>query len=225
MKSPIIAAAAALALLLAGCTPDGDGEPTATPTATTAAPSESPSESPSGGETTAAPTPLPSASETTAAPAPETQEPGDGVSYSTAAQSDPTFKEGGGELLPVGVRVGSHPGFERVVFDFEGAGTPGWRVQYVDEAIGDPSGLTIAVDGDATLEVVATGMRYPEESEYDTVIGSGAVDVRTDGVAEVHVNSLFEGHLQAFIGLDSQRPFRVFTLTGPSRLVIDIQGS
>lgn len=215
----LIATTAAL-VLLAGCSTGGGGTP-ATSGATT----------PPGGTTSAAPTatsaeplPLPSVTETTAPPAEETTEPGDGVVWSTDTQADPAFPGGGGDLLPVAVRVGDHAGFERVVLDFEGTGSPGWRVGYVDVAVGDPSGLEIDVDGDAILEVIATGVRYPEESEYDRVLGAGTVDAEeTDEVEEIVVNSLFEGHFQAFIGLDEQRPFRVFTLTGPSRLVIDVQ--
>ncbi len=222
MKRPVIAVFAAL--VLAGCASGGGGSPTSPPTSpTTASPTSTPSPtSASPGET---PTALPSAPETTAPPAGETTAPADGGGWSAAPQADPSFPGGGGDLLPVGVRVGRHTGFERVVFDFEGSGTPGWRVQYVDAAIADPSGLELDVDGEETLEVIVTGVRYPEESEYDKVLASTTYDAQgTDWVEEIVVNSIFEGHLQAFIGVDDNRqPFRVFTLTSPVRLVVDVQ--
>ncbi|NLI19475.1 MAG: hypothetical protein GX427_11800 [Actinomycetales bacterium] len=218
MKRPALTILASI-VLLAGCSGGGGG------TATTAAPPASPTTSAPASRTAAPSTSAPSTPSPSPTPAPtatETDQPDD-ATFSTAAQSDPTFPGGGGDLLPVGVRVGVHAGYERVVFDFEGSGTPGWRVQYVDTAIGDPSGLEIDVDGDATLEVVATGVRIPEESEYDRVL-TGTVDAEgLDEVEEIVTNSIFEGHLQAFIGVDDQRPFRVFTLTNPSRLVIDLQ--
>ena len=36
----------------------------------------------------------------------------------------------GNGLGLTGVRVAHHPGFDRVVFDLGGNGTPGWRVEY-----------------------------------------------------------------------------------------------
>ena len=42
-------------------------------------------------------------------------------------------------------------------------------------------------------------------------------------VAEVQVNGWFEGYTQVFAGVEGdERPFRVFTLTDPPRLVVDV---
>ncbi len=209
-------ALAALTLALAAC---GDG-PSGTTTLTSAP------ATPSGTATataTATPSPTgtsPSPTPSTAAPATETEDPGD--DFSAAAQQSPDFPGGGGGLLPVAVRTGEHAGFDRVVFDFTGTGTPGWRVAHVDAAIDDPRGQEIDLDGDAVSEVVITGLRYPEESEYDTVLASGRIEVDDlDEVEEIHVSGIFEGQLQVLIGLEDEVPFRVFTLTDPVRLVID----
>ncbi|WP_454778295.1 AMIN-like domain-containing (lipo)protein [Georgenia muralis] len=221
MKRSTITATTGTALLLVLTACGGGPSEPAAPPATGADGTGSP--------TTAAPSPTATATATataggTAEPAEETDEPGEDVVYSTDAQNDPEWPSGGGDLLPVAVRAGAHEGFERVVLDFEGTGTPGWRVEYVDVAIEDPRGTEIDIDGDATLQVVATGVRIPEEDELDRVLPSGEVDVEeTDAVEEVYVTGIFEGQNQAFIGLDSERPFRVFTLTDPSRLVVDIQ--
>jgi hypothetical protein len=216
MKRSTIAATAgtALLLVLTACGGGGPSEPAATPPTTA-----------DGTESPAAPSPTASATTGgTAEPADETDEPVEDVAYSTEAQNDPEWPSAGGDLLPVAVRAGAHEGFERVVLDLEGTGTPGWRVEYVDVAIEDPRGTEIDIDGDATLQVIATGVRIPEEDELDRVLPSGEVDVEgTDVVEEVYVTGIFEGQNQAFIGLDSERPFRVFTLTEPSRLVVDIQ--
>lgn len=220
----VVTTALAGMALLAACNsgggntaPEPAGEPTSSPAEQTSAPA--PTATDDGGDdsddgATAAP----------AAPADETAEPTDGADYSTEPQNDPGWPSSGGELLPTGVRVGSHEGYERVVFDFEGAGTPGWRVEYVDEAVEDGRGDVIDVGGNFTLQVIATGVRYPEGEDENGRVAQGSYS--TDGadvIEEVRVTGIFEGQNQAFIGLDEKAPFRAFTLTAPARLVVDVQ--
>jgi hypothetical protein len=219
----VVTAALAGGALLAACS-NGGAEPT---------PAEPTTASPTAAETTS-PSPSPTTTGdggqdgdddgATAAPAPETDEPTDAADYSTEPQNDPDWPSAGGELLPTGVRVGSHEGYERVVFDFEGTGTPGWRVEYVDEAVEDGRGEVVDVDGDFTLQVIATGVRYPEGDDETGRVAQGSYDAEdADLVEEVRVTGIFEGQNQAFIGLDEEAPFRVFTLTEPARLVVDVR--
>lgn len=215
----VVTAALAGMALLAACNTGGEdpapepaGEPTSAPAEETTAPAPSPTATEDDGEGS------------TAAPAEETVEPTDAADYSTEPQNDPDWPSAGGDLLPTGVRVGDHEGYERVVFDFEGTGTPGWRVEYVDEAVEDGRGEVVDVDGDFTLQVIATGVRYPEGDDETGRVAQGSYDAEdTDLVEEVHVTGIFEGQNQAFIGLDEQAPFRAFTLTDPARLVVDVR--
>src|SRR3954470_3968877 len=62
------------------------------------------------------------------------------------------------------IRVGTHDGFDRVVFEVGGTGTPGWDVRYVDQASSQGSGEPIDVAGEAVLQVTLTGAGYA----YDT---------------------------------------------------------
>ncbi|GAA4287346.1 AMIN-like domain-containing (lipo)protein [Georgenia daeguensis] len=219
----VVMAALAGGALLAACSNGGE-EP---------APAEPATSSPTSGESAS---PTPSATGTdddgsqgddgaTAAPAEETDEPADAADFGTEPQNDPDWPSGGsGDLLPTGVRVGSHEGYERVVLDFEGTGTPGWRVEYVDEAVEDPKGDVVDVQGDVTLQVIATGVRYPEGDDETGRVAQGSYDAEdADLVEEVRVTGMFEGQNQAFIGLDEKAPFRVFTLTEPARLVVDVR--
>ncbi|KAE8762427.1 AMIN-like domain-containing (lipo)protein [Georgenia thermotolerans] len=215
----VVLAATAALVTLAACSSGGQ-EPASTAGASTSAsaapessaPAETPSASPSATET-----PQP------ANPADETDDPGAGAPFSTEPQSSADWPGSGGDLLPVGVRVGAHDGFERVVFDLEGADTPGWRVEYVDSAITEGKGDEIDVAGDATLQVVLTGFRYPEPSETGKLAQGSYAAKGTDEIDEVYVAGIFEGQNQAFIGLDEQVPFRVFHLANPARVVVDVQ--
>lgn len=126
-------------------------------------------------------------------------------------------------LLATTVSVGVYPDYDRVVFNLEGQGAPGYSVRYAEEAVEDGSGANLEVDGDAVLQVTITGTRYPDEGEtYEGSPGSTSPD-GTEEVEQVRLLGTFEGQTQAFIGIDdADTPFRVFTLSEPARLVVDV---
>ncbi|WP_433199493.1 AMIN-like domain-containing (lipo)protein [Nocardia sp. CA-107356] len=123
-----------------------------------------------------------------------------------------------------GIRIGHHPGFDRVVYEFGGAGTPGWIVQYTERAIQDGSGKVVDVAGASILEVQITGSAYPFDNGVTPYSGPDpATDPSAPAIAGVYRTSVFEGTTQSFIGVNADRPaFAVSTLTDPTRLVIDI---
>ncbi|WP_109474311.1 AMIN-like domain-containing (lipo)protein [Ornithinimicrobium cavernae] len=127
-------------------------------------------------------------------------------------------------LLVDDVRVGLQDGFDRVVLDLSGTGEVGWNVQYVPDPALDGSGFPVDLAGAAVLGVTAQGMAYPEPG--DPAYDDGVVVV--DGgellaVTEVLRGPPFEGQVQVFVGTETEAPFRVFRLSGPERLVIDVQ--
>ncbi len=126
-------------------------------------------------------------------------------------------------LLATTVSVGVYPDYDRVTFNLEGVGAPGYSVRYAEEAVEDGSGARLEVDGDAVLQVTITGTRYPDEGEtYEGGPGTFSPD-GTEEVEQVRLLSTFEGQTQAFIGIDdADTPFRVFTLSEPARLVVDV---
>lgn len=125
-------------------------------------------------------------------------------------------------LLLVDVRVAEHDDFERLVLEFEGDGVPGWRVGYVEEASTQGKGDPIEIEGDALLSVTALHT-MPDDMTgfYD---GPRQFDPDTDMIEEVFVDGTFEGYTVVVLGIDDgEEVFRVFTLTEPTRLVVDIQ--
>ncbi|MGB3187477.1 MAG: hypothetical protein WBB15_16630, partial [Ornithinimicrobium sp.] len=118
---------------------------------------------------------------------------------------------------------GSHNGYDRVIFDLEGEGTPGYRVSYVDSAVESGSGARLDLNGDAILQVVITGTRYPEAGEtFEGGPGTYSLEA-TEMVEEVRMSGTFEGSTQAFIGVDDEgAPFRAYVLSNPARLVVDV---
>jgi hypothetical protein len=127
------------------------------------------------------------------------------------AQSAPTL---------VDVRAGRHPGFDRVVFQFRGA-VPQHRVRYVGQLVQDGSGNPVSVAGGADLEVVFQGANAHNQD------GSPSVSPRRfspglPAVKEIAQVGDFEAVVSYGIGVDRRRPLEVSTLSGPSRLVIDV---
>lgn len=122
--------------------------------------------------------------------------------------------------LLVAVRAAVHPGFDRVVFEFRG-GLPGDRsVQYVPELLGDASGLPVPVAGRAVLQVRFSPAQAHDDAGQATVPERTAFALRN--VVEVVRAGDFEAVTTFGVGLLRQRPYHVFTLSGPPRLVVDI---
>lgn len=122
------------------------------------------------------------------------------------------------------VRLGLQDGFDRVVLDLSGTGAAGWFVSYQDDPVLDGIGTPVDLSGEFVLQVIAVGMAYPEpgDTAYDpALLLLDGGDLST--VTEVLRTGPFEGQVPVFIGTNRQAPFRVFTLSDPARLVIDIQ--
>ncbi|HEX2040865.1 MAG TPA: hypothetical protein VHF47_14160, partial [Acidimicrobiales bacterium] len=124
------------------------------------------------------------------------------------------------------VRVAAHPGYDRVVFEFEDA-LPGYRVAIAEGPVHeDGSGDEVAVEGATVLEVRfdnAAGARI--EGERVVEIYTGPERVRSSGTAvvteAVDVGD-FEGTVTWAVGVRGKAPVRVSTATSPHRLVVDV---
>ncbi|MGV8845366.1 AMIN-like domain-containing (lipo)protein [Tessaracoccus sp.] len=206
------------ALVLAGCQGGDDPKP---PTASI---SESGSTvKPSSTEAvTSGPTPSPSPATPDPSPSgPEVSEPawGDG-----AVRQEPVERPAGAPGQEItGVRIGVQEGFDRVVLDLTGeAPELGWSASFQPEAIADPSGEPLEMEGEEFLEVSVSGIDWSRESpeRYD---GAAVTADSTKVVTQVNFGGLFEGRQQVVIGLKSHAVYRVFALSGPARIVIDVR--
>ncbi|MBU4215499.1 MAG: hypothetical protein KJ792_12685 [Actinobacteria bacterium] len=137
--------------------------------------------------------------------------------------ADTAEPSAGAALTVSDVTVATHEGYDRVVLTLGGAGAPGWRVEYVAAPVDDPSGQPLAVAGAAYLQVLIDGTGYPYDTGVAEWAGSPLQPSGLPQVREVNLRGVFEGQTQAFVGLDHTAPFRVFALTDPARLVIDVQ--
>ena len=222
------AATAAVALLLAGCsggqapTPSEPTSTSPTPAASTSTPQQSATSSdpaePSGTSSAPATSPSPSS----APPVPDVNESLHpwltGPSEQDPSQAVP---ENSQEIT--GVRIGVHDGYDRVVLDLTGDEPHlGWFAGFVDEPIEDPTGEPLAVEGDAFLQLGIYGIDWttPSADRYSGAsVDGGSLEV----VEEVVFGGLFEAQQQILIGLDERTAYRMFALSDPARIVIDIR--
>jgi hypothetical protein len=218
-------AVVALATVLAGC---GGSDP-ASEQDSASAPTEAETTPPATEEPTSAPTSSAGPSEPSTG---EAEVPAD--SELPAPGTAPTESDGFPD--PVAdetvfldtVGLGDHERYERVVFTFDGTDAlPGWHAEYVDEVLASGSGNPVEVAGDAYVNVVlsgATGVDLSGELPTEVYTGPDRMNGADamSAVQEVVKAGDFEATMDWAIGLDSERPFRVFTLTDPARVVVDI---
>ena len=123
------------------------------------------------------------------------------------------------------VRVASHEGYDRVVFEFQN-GVPGYDIRYLERPVrADGSGDEVAVAGSAVLVVrmePALDADLTQESAPPTYKGPTRFSPDAAVVVELVRIGGFEAVLAWAIGTDGKLPFLVTELQDPARLVIDI---
>jgi hypothetical protein len=115
------------------------------------------------------------------------------------------------------VRVGSHPGYDRLVVEFTG-GLPAYKLlaQAPSTFVGPFSGLPVSVAGNAGFHLFIYNMDIPPSFQHGTNLRP-----EYSVLEQVVVMAVFEGQADIAIGLASAVCPAVSTLSGPSRLVID----
>jgi hypothetical protein len=160
---------------------------------------------------------------TRSATSPSTVEPFEGGREpveATPAPGGPTT------ALLLAVRTAEQGTFDRITFEFEG-GLPGYSVQYVEPPIiADASGLEVDIEGSAFIQ-----MRMEPAAGHDPETGDetyvGALELKPDlpSLLEAERTGDFEGVLTWVLGVSEEADFRVWTLDGPPRLMVDVARS
>ncbi|WP_297851529.1 hypothetical protein [uncultured Corynebacterium sp.] len=140
--------------------------------------------------------------------------------YST----EPTekFGEAYGELRTTDIRVGSHDGFDRLVFEFEGTGDPQYHIGYNDDPRQQASGFPLEVPGNAKLEINIHGTSGDMSADAKYA-GKKELGLASGNIVDVINGGSFEADSQYVVGLINERPYQVQVLHEPTRLVVDFQ--
>ena len=113
-----------------------------------------------------------------------------------------------------GVRMATHEGFDRVVFETAGSGVAGWRAEYMEEPLNLHSREPVQYDGETAISINLTGVTGAPGGA--AVSGAGGV------VTEVADPIIYDGEVQFVIGLNGSYPYSVTLLKDPQRVVVDI---
>jgi len=121
-----------------------------------------------------------------------------------------------------GLRTGTHPGYDRLTVDLAN-GVPAVvevKVQDGTSFTMSPSGLPTTVKGQNGILLTIRGSDL-----HTSYTGSTDIVAGYKGLAEVKRVQDFEGVVQLALGVNGPTCYRVYFLSNPNRLVIDIQTS
>lgn len=225
MKARLSAACAALVLAGSACSSTSEeadgGKPKANPGAVASAQDSGASRS--SGRTSAAPTPGSSAASSSSAAPRASASPVAPTGWLAEGSQSDGFPTAAGHAFPSSSRVGSHPGYERVVVQYTGgAADLTWKTTWTSDPI-DEKGERINVKGDVFLQVDIAGVREPSDvATLPPTLHPGSL-AGLSTVKGVSVQYPFEGQHMVFIGLSAKNSYRIQVLKDPSRLVIDVK--
>jgi hypothetical protein len=163
-----------------------------------------------------------SAPTTTALILATTPEPTVGLGPFTCRLPVDRAESGSGLAQPTTARVGGQSGYDRIVFEYAGTTLPSLSVTSVTPPfVTDPKGAPLTVSGRVFLGIVFRNVPGIASGYSGPTSFKAGLPVLTD----LELRGDFEGVQQWVAGLSGQACVRVFTLTSPSRLVIDLQSS
>jgi hypothetical protein len=125
----------------------------------------------------------------------------------------------GGQAQLSGIDTGCHAAFDRFVIRIS-SGNPGYDVRYVSRIVADPSGNPVTLKGSKRVKVVIRPARGR------TIAGANLLPSTLTplcpNLRQVKKAGDFEGVVSFGLGLASKTGFRVFRLSAPTRIVVDV---
>ena len=122
------------------------------------------------------------------------------------------------------LRVAHHSGYDRITFQFDG-GLPAYSITPQSNAqfTQDASGQTVVLMGSSGLRIVFHDSSGHTPSGQQTYTGSTDLVPNLPSVREVREIGDFERVLSWGVGIAGSPCYHVSELSGPTRLVIDVQ--
>lgn len=130
-----------------------------------------------------------------------------------------TASGSGGQAELFGVAVGCHTTFDRFVVRTRFA-TPGYSVRYVTQIVADGSGNPVSLLGSKRIRIVIREARG--HTQGGTNLVPRVLTPRCANLRQMKTAGDFEGVVSFGLGLRRKTGFRVFRLTGPARIVVDV---
>jgi hypothetical protein len=140
--------------------------------------------------------------------------------FSTDRQSAGPNDGGQSELS--GATVGCHKRFDRFVVRVAAVTPAAYRARYVKKIVADGSGNTVRLLGTKRLRLLFPTARAHRESDGAPLVAR-TLTPRCPNLRQVKLAGDFEGVVTFGFGLKEKTGFRVFRLTGPDRVVVDVK--
>src|SRR5438105_6973257 len=173
--------------------------------------------------------PVPAATPTPAASAAPSAQPSATPSPQSSASALSFTCDAGSAGGPSGsnltaLRVAHHAGYDRITFQFDG-GLPAYSITPQSNAqfTQDASGQTVVLMGSSGLRIVFHDSSGHTPSGQQTYTGSTDLEPNLPTVREVRESGDFERRLSWGAGVAVSAGSHVRELSGPTRLVIDVQ--
>ena len=216
----LCAALAVTALTVAGCGAEtGDTEPSVEPETRSVTTSAASSTAPASTSAAADNTTEADTKDVSAAAAPA------GAQSATPFTLEDTHLQNPGhpELQIEDVRAGSHEGVDRVVVELSGTGTPDVLAGYTADPRQQASGLPLVPAGNAYFELIIQGVPWSMGLSDADLAKADPAGVAAGGIQEIADGGIFEADAQYIVGLNAQRPYNLYLLENPTRVVVDFQ--
>lgn len=216
----LCAALAVTALTVAGCGAEtGDTEPSVEPETRSVTTSAASSTAPASTSAAADNTTEADTKDVSAAAAPA------GAQSATQFTLEDTHLQNPGhpELQIEDVRAGSHEGVDRVVVELSGTGTPNVLAGYTADPRQQASGLPLVPAGNAYFELIIQGVPWSMGLSDADLAKADPAGVAAGGIQEIADGGIFEADAQYIVGLNAQRPYNLYLLENPTRVVVDFQ--
>lgn len=130
---------------------------------------------------------------------------------------------GNPELKIEGVRAGSHEGYDRVVVELSGTGTPAVLAGYNPDPRQQASGYPLVPAGNAYFDLIIQGVPWTMGLSEEDLAKANPAGVAAGGIQEIADGGIFEADAQYVVGLDAKRPYNLYLLKNPTRVVVDFQ--
>jgi hypothetical protein len=128
----------------------------------------------------------------------------------------------GGQSELFAASVGCHKRFDRFVVRVRDVTPAAYRARYVSKIVADGSGATVQLLGSKRLRLRFPTARAHSESSGAPLVAR-ALTPRCPNLRQVKLAGDFEGIVTFGFGLRAKTGFRVFRLTGPDRVVVDVK--
>ena len=127
------------------------------------------------------------------------------------------------EMMIEDVRAGAHDGFDRLVVELSGTGSPSIIAGYEADPRQQASGYEIRPAGNAFFTLLIQGVPLSMSADEEMVAKSDPSGVAAGNIVGVADGGVFEADAQYVVGLNAERPYKLTVLENPTRVVVDFQ--